>query len=80
MIALSEIEYNAEGERCPLPLVKTKLLLKQLGAGQRLKLILTDPGSIADIPKWLTSQGIEFSQNHQQDVVEIIINKEKFIQ
>lgn len=39
---------DASGLNCPLPLLKAKQGLKQLSAGQCLKVIATDPGSVRD--------------------------------
>ncbi|WNC70145.1 sulfurtransferase TusA family protein [Thalassotalea nanhaiensis] len=71
------LHYDGRLEKCPLPLVKTKLLLKQLTAGQSLTLFLADPGSIQDIPRLLSKLNIPFEQSliaeHQ---VKITILKE----
>ncbi|MDX2319466.1 MAG: sulfurtransferase TusA family protein [Moritella sp.] len=42
---------------CPLPLIKVKLWLKQAELGTEIIVLLTDPGSRQDIPKFLTSLG-----------------------
>ncbi|MFT5808913.1 MAG: tRNA 2-thiouridine synthesizing protein A [Moritella dasanensis] len=42
---------------CPLPLIKVKLWLKQAKLGTEIIVLLTDPGSRQDIPKFLTSLG-----------------------
>ncbi|MET4024588.1 tRNA 2-thiouridine synthesizing protein A [Marinobacter sp. MBR-99] len=44
---------NASGLRCPMPLLKTKLELNTMTAGQELEVIATDSGSARDIPAWL---------------------------
>ncbi|WNC70716.1 sulfurtransferase TusA family protein [Thalassotalea psychrophila] len=56
------LQYDGRLEKCPLPLVKTKLLLKQLSTGQTLTLLLADPGSIQDIPRLLFKLNIPFEQ------------------
>ena len=56
------LQYDGRLEKCPLPLVKTKLLLKQLSAGQTLTLLLADSGSIQDIPRLLSKLNIPFEQ------------------
>ncbi|MCE9684650.1 sulfurtransferase TusA family protein [Shewanella sp. AS16] len=43
--------------RCPLPLVKVKLALKQLAVGEQLQVVLSDPGSRMDVPRFLKNQG-----------------------
>jgi tRNA 2-thiouridine synthesizing protein A len=57
-------EYDATDEKCPLPLVKTRLLLKKLKAGDTCILRLGDKGSKSDIPKLLIKQGYLFNQRH----------------
>ncbi|EDM66421.1 hypothetical protein PE36_05063 [Moritella sp. PE36] len=42
---------------CPLPLIKVKLWLKQVELGTDTIVLLTDPGSRQDIPKFLISLG-----------------------
>ncbi len=48
---------------CPLPLVKVKQWLKQAELGTDIIVLLADPGSRQDIPKFLISIG--------QDVAEL---------
>jgi tRNA 2-thiouridine synthesizing protein A len=42
-------ELNARGLGCPLPIIKTKKSLNELTSGQILRVIATDPGSVADM-------------------------------
>lgn len=71
------MEYDGRQDKCPLPLIKTKLLLKQLKKGEQLKLRLADPGSLQDIPRLLTKLGIKFNkQKHNDNTLEIMIIKE----
>ena len=48
---------DTSGLLCPLPVYKTALALKGIEAGQVLKLICTDPGSLADIPAFTRQRG-----------------------
>jgi len=43
--------------RCPIPLVQTKLHVKQADHGEQFYLLLSDHGSIADVPKFLKKLG-----------------------
>ncbi|MHA7879184.1 MAG: sulfurtransferase TusA family protein [Saccharospirillum sp.] len=45
---------DATGLRCPLPLLRTKQSLNALEAGQTLEVRATDPGSLRDIPAFLS--------------------------
>jgi len=47
---------------CPLPLIKVKLWLKQVELGTEITVLLTDPGSRQDIPKFLISLGQEVAE------------------
>lgn len=72
------IKYDARSDRCPVPLVKTKLLLKSLDKGQALRILLCDSGSKQDIPKWMTSIGLPFITTQlSNNVLEVSVTKEK---
>lgn len=53
--------------RCPLPLIKTKLWLKEADIGSRARILLSDPGSWLDIPKYLTDTGQQVISIEQTD-------------
>ncbi len=46
-------ELDVRGLQCPMPLLKTKLALKTLQAGDVLKVEATDAGSAKDIPRYI---------------------------
>lgn len=45
----ADLEIDASGLACPLPLLKAKQGLNSLEPGQCLRLTATDPGSVRDI-------------------------------
>ncbi|MGH8914016.1 MAG: sulfurtransferase TusA family protein [Acidimicrobiia bacterium] len=45
-----DVELDARGLLCPLPVYRASLALTQLSPGQVLRLFTTDPGSLEDIP------------------------------
>lgn len=45
-----DAELDTSGLSCPLPVMKAKKSLKDMGAGQVLHLIATDPASTDDVP------------------------------
>jgi len=66
--------YDGTNDKCPVPLVTMRLLLKKLQAGDQCIVLLKDAGSLKDIPKLLTKQGYCYSQHDISDViVEIVI-------
>ena len=44
---------------CPYPLVKVKLLLKQMKVGEQLHVLLSDPGSRRDVPLLIKKMGFD---------------------
>ncbi|WP_370589667.1 sulfurtransferase TusA family protein [Saccharophagus sp. K07] len=43
-----EIDLNACGLRCPLPLLKAKQALNQVASGSYIRVLATDSGSVRD--------------------------------
>jgi tRNA 2-thiouridine synthesizing protein A len=50
---------DCSGLLCPMPIVKTTKAMKELQAGQILKMIATDAGSPPDIAAWSRQTGNE---------------------
>jgi tRNA 2-thiouridine synthesizing protein A len=56
---------DARGLLCPMPVVKAAKEIKGLEAGQVLKILATDRGSIADMPAWAEDTGNELLEWHE---------------
>ena len=68
-------QYDASKEKCPLPLVNLRLILKKMQAGDVCVLMVRDSGSKDDIPKLLRKLGYCFNQSIiDNGVVEITIS------
>jgi tRNA 2-thiouridine synthesizing protein A len=52
-------ELDASGLNCPLPILRTKKALAELTAGQVLKVLATDPGSVKDMQAFAKQTGNE---------------------
>lgn len=53
-------ELDVRGAKCPMPIVKARKEILGLAAGQVLKVISTDPGSMLDFQGWAKmAQNIE---------------------
>ncbi len=50
-------EFDASGLSCPLPIVKTKKALADMTSGHVLRVISTDPGSVADMAAFAEQTG-----------------------
>lgn len=52
-------ELDARGLNCPLPILRTKKTLTDMTAGQVLKILATDPGSVKDFQAFAKQTGNE---------------------
>ena len=55
-IAVKET-LDVRGLACPMPVVKTRLAIDSLAAGDVLRVLATDRGSLKDIPAWAEATG-----------------------
>jgi len=56
-------ELDARGLNCPLPILRTKKTLQDMGAGQTLKIVATDPGSVKDFQAFAKQTGNELLES-----------------
>ncbi|MEW6414891.1 MAG: sulfurtransferase TusA family protein [Pseudomonadota bacterium] len=52
-------ELDARGLNCPLPILRAKKALAEIGSGQVLKILSTDPGSVKDFAAFAKQTGNE---------------------
>ena len=50
-------ELDARGLNCPLPILRTKKALTDMGSGQVLRILATDPGSVKDFQAFSKQTG-----------------------
>ena len=50
-------ELDARGLNCPLPILRAKKSLTEMGSGQVLRVIATDPGSVKDFEAFAKQTG-----------------------
>ncbi|MEI6895294.1 MAG: sulfurtransferase TusA family protein [Colwellia sp.] len=55
-------KYDGRGEKCPVPLINLRLLLKKMKFDDECLIIINDAGSLKDIPKLLNKQGYHYQQ------------------
>lgn len=56
-------ELDARGLNCPLPILRTKKFLQDMGAGQTLRIVATDPGSVKDFQAFAKQTGNELLES-----------------
>lgn len=64
-------ELDVCGETCPMPLLRTKLALNQLGPGDTLRILATDPRSERDF--------VTFSAQSGHELLSLTRDGERFI-
>ncbi|MEO6118011.1 MAG: sulfurtransferase TusA family protein [Methylotenera sp.] len=60
-------EVDATGLNCPLPILRCKKGLSEIGGAQILKVISTDPGSVKDFNAFCAQTGHELLQLDEDD-------------
>lgn len=61
-----DVELDASGLNCPLPVLKARKALASMTAGQRLLLIATDLGAQKDIPAFAKVTGNPLVETSEQ--------------
>jgi tRNA 2-thiouridine synthesizing protein A len=62
---MSEHVLDAKGLNCPLPIIKAKKMLKDVPTGETLRVLATDPGSVADFAAFCRTTGNELVESTQ---------------
>lgn len=60
-------ELDASGLSCPMPLLKAKKALNELAAGDLLRVVATDPGSVRDFQVFSEQSGHALLESRQED-------------
>lgn len=62
-----DLEVDARGLACPLPILRTKKALATMTSGQVLHILATDPGSVKDFQAFSRQTGNELLDHAQKD-------------
>lgn len=67
---------DAKGLACPMPIVKTRKVMKEMDSGEVLEILATDKGAKADLAAWAKSGGHELLDSQENgDVFSFWIKK-----
>lgn len=66
---MADHTLDAKGLNCPLPILKARKALKDVGAGETLEILSTDPGSVADFAAFCRQTGNELLESTNDDSV-----------
>jgi tRNA 2-thiouridine synthesizing protein A len=61
---------DVRGAKCPLPIIKAKKEIDALAVGDRLEVLATDPGSMADFRGWAKTARHAALREQREDVDE----------
>lgn len=70
-------ELDARGLNCPLPILRAKKALTDMGSGQVLKILATDPGSVKDFQAFSKQTGNALLSSETADTEFIFFMKKK---
>ncbi len=70
-------ELDASGLNCPLPVLKAQKVLKDMAAGEVLKVVATDPGSVEDFEAFCQTTGHELLESEAEEGIFTFMIKKK---
>lgn len=62
----ADLELDARGLNCPLPILRAKKAINSLASGQVLRVVATDPGSVKDFDAFCKQTGNRMLDSAQQ--------------
>ena len=68
-IPAADIELDARGLNCPLPILRSKKALSSMTSGQVLRVQSTDPGSVKDFQAFAKQTGNDLLSHAETDKV-----------
>lgn len=66
---MADHTLDVKGLNCPLPILKARKALKDVGAGETLEVLSTDPGSVSDFQAFCRQTGNELVESSTDDSV-----------
>lgn len=60
-------DLDLRGLKCPMPMVRTGLAIKEMGMGQVLRAVADDPATMKDIPAWASVGGHDLLLAEEKD-------------
>jgi len=65
----ADLEIDALGLLCPLPVLRTRKRMQKLNPGQVARLVADDPAAVVDVPHFCAEAGHELLLHEQTDGV-----------
>ena len=68
---------DATGLKCPMPLIETKKVLKEMNKDEALRIIIDNETSVKNVEHFLTDNGMDISKTEKNGIYEIVVNKQE---
>ena len=68
-----ELEIDALGLLCPLPVLRIQKQMRRLAPGDTVRIISDDPAAMVDIPHYCNERGHALVQNRRTDRGQVFI-------
>ena len=62
----ADLELDARGLKCPLPVLKARKAMKTMATGEVLGVLSTDPSSLQDFPAFCETTGHELLSSGEE--------------
>jgi tRNA 2-thiouridine synthesizing protein A len=72
---MAEAELDCRGLRCPVPLARVSQAIKNLSAGDTLRVVATDPAFGMDVQAWVKRLGHRLVELEDGPVSRAVIEK-----
>jgi tRNA 2-thiouridine synthesizing protein A len=77
MMTTFDKDLDVRGLNCPLPILRAKKALAEIGSGQVLRVLATDPGSVKDFQAFAKQTGNQLVSHAEEDKVFTFFMKKK---
>ncbi len=67
-----DVEVDASGLKCPLPILRAKKALSAMNSGQILKVMATDPSAVKDFRAFCKQTGNELIDTEESETLSTI--------
>jgi tRNA 2-thiouridine synthesizing protein A len=74
---MADVQVDARGLNCPMPIVKTAQAVKAMASGQTVEVLATDAGSVKDFAAWSKTTGNEIVEQTADGGVYRFVMKKK---
>ena len=65
-------QFDAQGMKCPLPVLKARRLLKEMAPGEQIEILATDPGAPKDFVHFCETTGNRLLESIERDGIFVI--------